>query len=143
MIPAQEILRILALTDEVDLIADLEARINHFSPAEIISTTSYLDLIEHYTCRHTRLLILDTDLLNEKMIQLVRIVRAINSHGRILLWLSQEKIPLCSEALSFGMISYLIKPISVTDAANIVCSSLEIISRKSSMSKTHGHSVGI
>ena len=102
MIPKRDLLRILALTDDEDLIADIEAHINRFAPAGIIATNDSLDLIEHYTRRHTRLLILDTDLLNEHMIQLIRIVRAINKHGKILLWLSQEKIPLCSEALASG-----------------------------------------
>lgn len=129
MIPAHDILRILALTDEDHLIADLEDRINQSSPAEIIVTTSYLDLIEHYSRRHARLLILDADLLDEKMIQLIRIVRSIKKNSSILLLLSREKIPLCSEALSLGVVSYLIKPISVTNAADIICSSLEINSR--------------
>lgn len=126
MVPTKETYRILALLDDVDLVSQIEERINRLSSIKIITSSDSLDLIEQYSCRHTRLVILDADLLNERVIQLVKVVRSIEKNSRILLLLSQEKIHLCSKVLSLGMVSYLIKPISPVSAANIICSSLDI-----------------
>jgi len=126
VVPTKETYRILALLDDEELVAQIEESINRFSSIEIITSTDSLDLIDQYACRHTRLVILDADLLDERVIQLVKVVRSIEKNSRILLLLSQEKIHLCSKVLSLGMVTYLIKPVSPVSAVGIICSALDI-----------------
>jgi response regulator of citrate/malate metabolism len=127
--------QVLALTDEKELMIQIEDSINSHSSIQILVSSDYLDLVENYQRRHALLVILDVDLLNGRVLQLINVLRAMKKDCRILLMLSPDKMSLCSRAVSQGMVSYLIKPICIQNARNIICSALDILLPKGSGQK--------
>lgn len=127
--------KVLALTNEKELMAQIEDSIKSHSSIKISVSSDYLDLVENYQRRHAQLVILDVDLLNGRVVQLINVLRAMKKDCRILLMLSPDKMSLCSQAVSLGMVSYLIKPICIQNARNIICSALNILFPKNSVQK--------
>ena len=77
-------------------------------------------------CNYSQLIVLDIDLLADKTTKLIHIIRSVQKDCKILLILSQENMSHCSDALSLGVVSYLIKPFSALTAYKIICSTLKL-----------------
>jgi len=119
-------IRILSLTQDRELISQIEAEINRHAPAEILVTDDGLELVEEQAVRRTSIIILDADLLADRLLRLITILRTVDSHCRIVLFLSADNLPLCEQALPLGQIWYFFKPVPVENAANLICSCLHI-----------------
>ncbi len=119
-------MRILALTNEKELIAQIEEEIKRHSPVEILVVSDGLELVEEQAIRRTSVILLDADLLQERLIRLATILRNIDSHCKIVLFLSSENLPLCEKVLPMGMVWYFTKPVPVSNAANLILSCLNI-----------------
>ena len=118
--------RILALTTEKDLFTGIQEKIQDNADIDIKTCIDNLNLIEKFVSQHTELVILDIDLLKEKVIKLINILRSINKNLKIILILSNDKMSICSGALSLGVVSYLIKPISINNLAKIISATLKV-----------------
>jgi len=118
--------RILALTNEKELFSEIQEKIQDRTEIDIITCMDNLNLIEKFVSQHTELVILDIDLLNEKVIKLINILRAINKNLKIILMLSNDKMSICSLALSLGVVSYLVKPVSNDNLTKIISATLKI-----------------
>lgn len=118
--------RILALTTEKDLFTGIQEKIQDNADIDIKTCIDNLNLIEKFVSQHTELVILDIDLLQEKVIKLINILRSINKNLKIILILSNDKMAICSSALSLGVVSYLIKPISINNLAKIISATLKV-----------------
>lgn len=123
-------IRILSLTDDRDLISRIEQEISRYEKVEILVVDDGLELVEEQAIRRTSVIILDADLLQDRLNRLITILRTVDSHCKIVLFLSSENLPLCEKALPLGMVSYFFKPVPVTNAATLVCSSLNILTAK-------------
>ena len=119
-------MRILALTNEKELIAQIEEEINSHSSVEILVASDGLELVEEQAIRRTSVILLDADLIQERIVRLATILRTVDSHCKIVLFLSSENLPLCEKILPMGMIWYFIKPVPVSNAANLILSCLNI-----------------
>ena len=119
-------MRIIALTDERELIAQIEEEINRHSPVEIIIADDGLQLVEEQAIRRTSLIILDADILQDRLVRLATILRTIDSHCKLVLFLASDNLPLCEKVLPFGMVWYFFKPVPVSNASNLICSCLNI-----------------
>jgi len=118
--------RILALTNEKDLFYGIQEKIKDKTNIDIKTCIDNLNLIEKFVSQHTELVILDIDLLNDRVIKLINILRSINKSLKIILILSNDKMSICSHALSLGVVSYLIKPISIDNLTKIITATLKI-----------------
>ena len=118
--------RLLSLTDDRTLIAQLQQEINRHANIEILVADDGLQLVEEQAIRRTSIILLDADLLQERLLRLITILRTVDSHCKIVLLLSSENLPLCEQVLPLGMIWYFFKPIPVENAANLICSFLNI-----------------
>jgi response regulator of citrate/malate metabolism len=118
--------RILALTKEKELMTEIQRLLDECITIQVETCTDSLDFVDNYLNRYSKLIILDIDLLSEKTTKLIHIIRSVQKDCKILLILSQENMSYCSEALSLGVVSYLIKPFSALTAYKIICSTLKL-----------------
>lgn len=117
--------RILALTKEKKLIREIERVVLDDISVDVEIYTDMLEFIENLHIRFTQLVILDIDLLQEKINKLISVIRSIRRDCKIILILSQKNMDICSSALQMGIVSYLIKPVSVLNVYNIILSAFE------------------
>jgi response regulator of citrate/malate metabolism len=73
---------------------------------------------------HSELVILDLDLLGEQVTHLMNVLRNIKKNVQFILILSTDKMPICPEAISLGVISYILKPCSAKNLGNLIQSTL-------------------
>lgn len=118
--------RILILSGENDLLSEVQKKINDKAEIEIIACEDSLNLIENYVSQHTELVILDIDMIKEGAIKLINIIRSIKKNVQIILILSKRNMSICSDVLSLGIVSYLIKPFSIENLSKIVFATLKI-----------------
>ncbi len=118
--------RILVLTADEDLFSVVEDSLNNLEKVEIQTFENSLELVNHYLSHYASLIILDIDLLKHEIFQMIQVLRSIHVQTKIVLFLSPENMPLCSSALSMGVLSYQIKPISEVKLAEIIASILQI-----------------
>ena len=118
--------RILAFTKEKDLIGDVEQAILEDVEIEIKTSSDILQFLENLLKNYTQFVILDVDLLCENVNKVIDITRSIQKDCKIILVLSQKNMPICSSALTKGIVTYFIKPISVSNAYKIILSALRI-----------------
>ena len=84
-----------------------------------------MDFLEKFARSYAQLVVLDVDLLGERLGQLVRILRSLNSEVKLLLVLSPNNLKYCSEVISMGGVNYFIKPVSMKNLVQIVQSFLQ------------------
>ena len=118
--------RILALTTEMKTIEKIKDALSKTQKIEIMSFSNTLDLIDSFQNFHSNLVILDIDFLKTEVTKLIKLLRTSKSDFKVVLMLSAENMAICSNALSVGVVSYLIKPISISNAMDIICSALNI-----------------
>ena len=118
--------RILALTKENKTISELKKNLLEQSEIELISFTNTLDLLDSFQNFYSNLVILDIDLLKDEVTKMIKLLRSTKSEFKVVLILSSENMQFCSNALSLGVVSYLIKPISISNIVEIIYSALNI-----------------
>ena len=118
--------RILVLTTDQDLFSVVEDSLNKLEKVEIKTFDHSLELVNHYLSHYASLIILDIDLLKHETFQMIQVLRSIHAQTKIVLFLSPENMPICSSALSMGVLSYQIKPISEEKLVEIIASLLQI-----------------
>lgn len=119
-------LRVLALTPETELIADLRKVIGANYALEISAYLDELDFLESFQEIHSELVILDIDYLGKRTVKMMRILKNLRKDCIVILLVSEKKIALCSEALSLGAFSYLIKPVSAVNACKLIATALHL-----------------
>ena len=116
--------RVLALSREKEIFTDVRTRMREKPKFELRTYSDTVNLIENFISFHTQLVILDLDLLDRQILKLINVLRVINKEVKIILVLSQDKMSVCSKAVSLGVISYLIKPVSSTNLSKLILSTL-------------------
>ena len=118
--------RIFAFTKEKKLIQEVEKKILEDVNVEIKINSDILEFLESLLRHYAQLVILDVDLLGENVNKVIDIARSIQKDCKIVLVLSHTNMSICSSALTKGIVSYLIKPISVLSAYKIFLTTLLI-----------------
>jgi len=118
--------RILALTSDKETSIELKNALSKPDSIEMLSYSSTLDLLESFQNFHSNLVILDIDLLKDEVTKMINLLRSSRSDFKLILILSSENMSFCSKALSLGVVSYLIKPISISNSVKIISSALNI-----------------
>ncbi len=118
--------RVLVLSLEKEFFNSVQTNLSEYAPVEVKTFTNCLDLMEQFLARYTCLVILDIDLVQQNVIKLIRILRAIQRETKIILLLSRDNMSFCSAALSLGVISYQIKPISLKSTCEIIGTTLQL-----------------
>ncbi len=116
--------RILALTYEKSLIDGIEKTLLNDINVEVKVSSDILDVLQNVQQKYTHLVILDIDMLFDGVNKLIDIIRAIQKDCKVILILSSENMSICSSALTQGLVSYLIKPLSVVNAYKIIIATL-------------------
>lgn len=117
---------ILVLTNETDLFVKIQKKVEEVNEVQITTCDDNLNLVEKFISQHTELVILDIDILKERVVKLINILRTMKKNLQIILILSPENMSICSNALSLGVVSYLIKPVSMDNLHKIITATLKI-----------------
>jgi len=117
---------ILALTLDNKLISEMNSTFAKKRVAEVRTFSESLELIDYFLKQYVPLIVLDIDVLKEKVLHLIRILRSIHRETQFILVLSSKNIQICSAALSQGVVSYQVKPISTENMLEVVASTLKI-----------------
>lgn len=118
--------RVLALSNEKKMFTDFRKRMGGKINLKLAVYSDALALIENFASFHTQLVILDLDLLDRRILKLIKVLRNIQKDVKIIAILSKEKLPVCPEVLSMGIVSYIIKPISLKILSDLIISILNI-----------------
>jgi len=118
--------RILSLTEDRELISEIEDAINRHVQVEILVADDGLELVEEQAIRRTSVIILDADLVQQRLHRLITILRTVDHHCKLVLFLHAENLPVCEKVLPFGMIWYFFKPVPVENAARLILSCLNV-----------------
>lgn len=117
---------ILALTLDIRLTSEMKQTFEERSVVKVITFTESLALIDYSLQQYVPLIVLDIDVLKEKVFHLIRILRSIHRETQFILVLSSENMQICSAALSQGVVSYQVKPVSTENMLEVVASTLKI-----------------
>ena len=116
--------RILILSTEIDLLEKIQEKFEEAGEIQITACDDSLNLMERFVSQHAELVVLDIDMLKEGVVKLINILRTMKKNLQIILMLSQANMAICSEALSLGVVSYLIKPVSMDNLYKIITATL-------------------
>lgn len=68
--------------------------------------------LESFLSNHSDLVILDIDLLEQRVIHVLKLIKLLKSSVPVILVLSDKHITTCKNALPIGILAYLMKPVS-------------------------------
>lgn len=114
----------MVLSAETEWFEQISRNLDEEEQWEILMHSNVLEFLEHFLSRFPALVILDIDLLGKEINRVIKILRSLKKDLKIMLILSSEKVAICSQALSLGVLTYLLKPISPANASNIIKSTL-------------------
>jgi len=115
---------ILVFSADVELFLDVEESLKKNQEIQILLFQHSLELINHFLSHYSPLVILDIDILKNEIFEMIQVLKNIHANLKIVLILSQENMPICSAALSLGVLSYQIKPLSTSNVTEIISSIL-------------------
>ena len=118
--------KILVFSADVELFFEVEESLKKNQDIEFLLFQHSLELVNHFLSYYASLVILDIDLLKNEILEMIQVLRNIHANSRIVLILSQENMPICSAALSLGVLSYQIKPLSSNNVTELVSSILRV-----------------
>jgi len=118
--------QILVLSEDQDYFSNISKTIQSLDHFEIHIFKNNLELINYSLTNYSQLVILDLDILKSETFEMIQILRSLHSDTKIALFLSSENMPICSEVLSFGLLSYQIKPVSTESTLKIISSTFQI-----------------
>ncbi len=118
--------RVTVLTQDKDFYLKVKEHLKDSLTIELHTFDHSLELVNYFLTNYSQLVILDIDIIKEEIIYLIEIIRTIHKDTKILLLLSPENMPLCSSALSIGVSSYQLKPLSVKNVLELITTLLHI-----------------
>jgi response regulator of citrate/malate metabolism len=116
----------LILTEEKEYFSGILKNVQDMNNFEVHIFDNSLELINYFLTNYAQLVILDLDLLQNETFEMVQILRSLHSNSKIVLFLSPIYMPICSETLSLGVLSYQVKPVPQERTLEIISSALHI-----------------
>jgi len=114
----------LVLSQDKYLFQKVEGEIESKDSIHLYTFSNSLDLIKYYLANHASLILLDADIVKSDVLKLIEIIHDINQQAKLILLLSPENMSLCSTALSLGILSYQVKPVSAESMVELIFSVL-------------------
>jgi DNA-binding response OmpR family regulator len=114
----------LILTEEEEYFSEIIKNVQNLNNFEVHIFDNSLELINYFLTNYAQLVILDLDLLQNETFEMVQILRSLHSDSKIVLFLSPKYMPICSEILSLGVLSYQVKPVPAERTLEIISSAL-------------------
>ena len=118
--------QVLILAEDQNPFEQIAKDIQNLDHFEVHVFQNNLELINYFLTNYAQLVILDLDLLKGETFEMVQILRSLHPESKIVLFLSPENMPICSEALSLGVLSYQVKPVSRNRILEIIDSALHL-----------------
>ncbi|MEJ2049602.1 MAG: response regulator [Calditrichota bacterium] len=116
--------KILVLSQDRYLFQKVEGEVESKDSIRLYTFSNSLDLIKYYLANHASLILLDADMVKSDVLKLIEIIHDINQQAKLILLLSPENMSLCSAALSLGILSYQVKPVSAESMVELIFSVL-------------------
>ncbi len=116
--------RLIVLDGETEFAERLAEALHRCGTFEVRRAHDELDLIDEFVSRHTAFVVLDVDMVGERVGQMVRILRSIDHDCRFLLCASESTFPTCSSLASAGEVTVLLKPVLEEHALHVICSAI-------------------
>ncbi|MGD9489272.1 MAG: response regulator [Calditrichaceae bacterium] len=79
---------------------------------EIQTYKACCTFLESFLSNHYELVILDIDLLEQRVMHILKIIKLLKNSVPVILVLSDSHIATCKKALPYGILAYLMKPVS-------------------------------
>jgi response regulator of citrate/malate metabolism len=117
--------QILALTCEKRVIKEIDKEIQSDYQTDILTFEHTLELIHYFLTNYAQLVILDIDVLKQEVLEMIQIIRSIHREAKIVLFSSPENMSICSSAVTLGISSYQLKPLSTESICNVITSILK------------------
>jgi len=114
------------LTKEHQLSDKIREELEKDSVYQLKTFTQTLGFLEHFLEWYPQMVILDVDLMKSDTLKFIRILQKLKKDLKILLIASSRNISICSQALSMGIITYLLKPISTGNVYSLIHSTLKM-----------------
>lgn len=111
---------VLILTNDANFYKEVEKKISGINRIKFHTFDHGLELINFFLTNYAQLVILDIDVLQNEILEMIQVLRTIHKETKILLLLSPVNMPLCSNALTLGISSYQIKPISQENVIELI-----------------------
>jgi len=116
----------MMLTKEHQLAGKIGEDLEKESVYQLKTFTQTLSFLEHFLEWYPQMVILDVDLIKADILKFIRILQKLKKDLKILLIASSKNISICSQALSMGIITYLLKPISTGNVHSLIHSTLKL-----------------
>jgi DNA-binding NtrC family response regulator len=117
--------KVLVLSQDKTLFQRVEGEIVSKDSIRLYTFTNSLDLIKYYLANYASLILLDADIVKSDVLKLIEIIHNINQEAKLILLISPENMSICSSALSFGILSYQVKPVSPENMVELIFSVLQ------------------
>lgn len=116
--------KVLVLSQDKTLFQRVEGEIVSKDSIRLYTFTNSLDLIKYYLANYASLILLDADIVKRDVLKLIEIIHNINQDAKLILLVSPENMSICSSALSLGILSYQVKPVSPENMVELIFSVL-------------------
>ena len=117
--------KVLVLSQDKTLFQRVEGEIVSKDSIRLYTFTNSLDLIKYYLANYAPLILLDADIVKSDILKLIEIIHNINQEAKLILLISPENMSICSSALSLGILSYQVKPVSPENMVELIFSVLQ------------------
>jgi DNA-binding NtrC family response regulator len=117
--------KVLVLSQDKTLFQRVEGEIVSKDSIRLYTFTNSLDLIKYYLANYASLILLDADIVKSDVLKLIEIIHNINQEAKLILLISPENMSICSSALSLGILSYQVKPVSPENMVELIFSVLQ------------------
>jgi DNA-binding NtrC family response regulator len=117
--------KVLVLSQDKTLFQRVEGEIVSKDSIRLYTFTNSLDLIKYYLANYASLILLDADIVKSDILKLIEIIHNINQEAKLILLISPENMSICSSALSLGILSYQVKPVSPENMVELIFSVLQ------------------
>ena len=107
------------------MIEEIRNHLKNKGRFEVKFYTNTFDFLEHFLEWYPQVVIMDVDLIQSNTLKLIRILQKLKKDLKIFLIVSSRNMKVCSQALSMGIITYLLKPISTKNICSLIHSTLK------------------
>lgn len=114
----------MVLSQDKALFQRVEGDIVSKDSIRLYTFSNSLDLIKYYLTNYASLILLDADIVRNDVLKLIEILHNINQEAKLIILVSPENMALCSSALSLGILSYQVKPVSPENMVDLIFSVL-------------------
>ncbi len=115
---------VMILSKELSLFDPVRDELEKCPDYHITVFTDEMELLRQYVVIEVDLVVVDIDMVLERVKNLISVLRLLQKKVKIVLILSKENLKFCSTAFSSGVSTYLLKPVVPENILDIIRSRL-------------------